>query len=91
MYVLHHHSLKKEYMVSPQTSLACILAMETFKDYSVGIFKAHYALNLSLAAFRHRQLRARRALLQFKDVLLRTRRVLLLYKVYDNIALLALN
>ena len=36
----------------------------------------------------YRQLRARRALLQFKDVLLRTRRVLSLYKVYSNSALL---
>ena len=39
----------------------------------------------------YRQLRARRALLQFKDVPLRTRRALLLYKVYGNSALLVLN
>ena len=39
----------------------------------------------------HRQLRARRALLQCKDVLLRSRRALLLYKVYGNSALLVLN
>ena len=38
-----------------------------------------------------RQLRARRALLQLKDVPLRTRRVLLLYKVNGNSALLVLN
>ena len=38
-----------------------------------------------------RQLRARRALLQFKDVPLRTRRALLLYKVYGDSALLVLN
>ena len=36
------------------------------------------------------QLRARRALLHFKDVLLRTRRVLWLYKVYGDSALLVL-
>ena len=39
----------------------------------------------------YRQLRARRALLQCKDVPLRTRRALLLYKVYGNSALLVLN
>ena len=39
----------------------------------------------------NRQLRARRALLQLKDVPLRTRRALLLYKVYGNSALLVLN
>ena len=39
----------------------------------------------------YRQLRARRALLQLKDVPLRTRRVLLLYKVNGNRALLVLN
>ena len=39
----------------------------------------------------YRQLRARRALLQLKDVLLRTRRALLLYKVNGNSALLVLN
>ena len=38
-----------------------------------------------------RQLRARRALLQLKDVPLRTRRGLLLYKVNGNSALLVLN
>ena len=38
-----------------------------------------------------RQLRARRALLQLKDVPLRTRRGLLLYKVNGNITLLVLN
>ena len=37
------------------------------------------------------QLRARRALLQLKDVPLRTRRALLLYKVNGNSALLVLN
>ena len=37
------------------------------------------------------QFRARRALLQFSDVLLRTRRVLLLYKVHGNSTLLVLN
>ena len=37
------------------------------------------------------QLRARRALLQLKDVPLRTRRVLLLYKVNGDSALLVLN
>ena len=40
---------------------------------------------------KYRQLRARRALLQFKDVPLRTRRALLLYKVYGDSALLVLN
>ena len=39
----------------------------------------------------YRQLRTKRALLQFKDVLLRTRRGLLLYKVYGISALLVLN
>ena len=39
----------------------------------------------------YRQLRARRMLLQIKDVPLRTRRALLLYKVYGNSALLVLN
>ena len=39
----------------------------------------------------YRQLRARRALLQVKDVPLRTRRALLLYKVYGDSALLVLN
>ena len=38
----------------------------------------------------NRQLRARRALLQLKDVPLRTRRALLLYKVNGNSALLVL-
>ena len=38
-----------------------------------------------------RQLRARRVLLQFKDVPLSTRRALSLYKVYGNSALLVLN
>ena len=37
------------------------------------------------------QLRGRKALLQFKDVPLRTRRALSLYKVYGNSALLVLN
>ena len=39
----------------------------------------------------YRQLRARRALLQIKDVPLRTRRALSLYKVSGNSALLVLN
>ena len=39
----------------------------------------------------YHQLRARRALTQFIDVPLRTRRVLLLYKVYGNGALLNFN
>ena len=39
----------------------------------------------------YRQLRARRALLQLKDVPLRTRRALLLYKINGNNALLALS
>ena len=39
----------------------------------------------------YRQLRARRVLLQFKDVPLRTKRALLLYKVYGDSALLVLN
>ena len=39
----------------------------------------------------YRQLRARRALMLLKDVPLRTRRALSLYKVYDNSALLVLN
>ena len=39
----------------------------------------------------HQQLRTRRALLQLKDVLLRIRRVLSLYKVYGDSALLILN
>ena len=38
-----------------------------------------------------RQLRARRALLQLKDVPLKTRRALLLYKVNGDSALLVLN
>ena len=41
--------------------------------------------------FSYRHLRARRALLQLKDVQLRTRRAQLLYKVNGNSALLALN
>ena len=39
----------------------------------------------------YRQLRARRALLQFKDIPLKTRRALLLYKVYGDSALLVFN
>ena len=39
----------------------------------------------------YRQLRARRALLKWKNVPLRTRRALLLYKVYGDSALLVLN
>ena len=39
----------------------------------------------------YRQLRARRALLNFKDVPLRTRRALSLYKVFGDSALLVLN
>ena len=39
----------------------------------------------------YRQMRARRALLQLKEVPLRTRRALLLYKVYGDSALLVLN
>ena len=39
----------------------------------------------------HRQLRARKVLMQFKDVVLRFRRVLLLYKVYDDSTLLVIN
>ena len=39
----------------------------------------------------YRQLRARRAISIFKDVPLRTRRALSLYKVYGNSALLVLN
>ena len=39
----------------------------------------------------NRQLRARRALLQFKDVPLRTRKALFLYNVYNDSALLVLN
>ena len=39
----------------------------------------------------YRQLRARKALLQLKDVPLRTRRALLLYNVNGNSALLVLN
>ena len=46
---------------------------------------------LWLSNWQYRQLRARRALLQLKDVPLRTRRVLLLYKVNGNSALLVLN
>ena len=41
--------------------------------------------------FTYHQLRARKALLQLKDVPLRTRRALLLYKVNGNSALLALS
>ena len=39
----------------------------------------------------YRQLKVRRALLQIKDVPLRTRRALLLYKVYGDSAFLVLN
>ena len=39
----------------------------------------------------YRRLRARRVLMQFKDIMLRTRRVLSLYKVYGNSTLLHLN
>ena len=46
---------------------------------------------ICVAYFIYRQLRARRALLQFKDVPLSTRRALLLYKVYSDSALLVLN
>ena len=42
-------------------------------------------------ALSYHQVKARRALLQFKDVLLRTRRVLSLYKVYGDRALLVFN
>ena len=44
-----------------------------------------------LIDFINRHLRARKGLLQFKDVLLRTRRALSLYKVNGNSALLVLN
>ena len=40
---------------------------------------------------RYRQLSARRASLQFKHFPMRVRRVLLLYKVYGNRSLLAIN
>ena len=39
----------------------------------------------------YRQLRARKTLMTYKDVLLRTRRALSLYKVYGDSALLVLN
>ena len=44
-----------------------------------------------LMVFRYRQLRAKRVLMKFKDVLLRTREALSLYKVYGNSAFLVLN
>ena len=46
---------------------------------------------ITVRLYSYRQLRARRALLQLKDVPLRTRRALLLYKVNGNSALLVLN
>ena len=49
-----------------------------------------YAVALNISMTVYRQLRARRALLQFKDVPLRTRRVLSLYNVYGDSALLVL-
>ena len=48
-------------------------------------------MNLTGHAVTHLHLRARRALMLFKDVLLRTRRALLLYIVYGDSPLLALN
>ena len=47
--------------------------------------------NSDLVEHKYRQLRARRALLQLKDVPLRTRRALWLYKVNGNSTLLVLN
>ena len=44
-----------------------------------------------MLGYEYRQQGARRALMQFKDVLLRTRRVLSLSKVCGNSALLVLN
>ena len=61
-------------------------------SYSVHFCAVYYFLYTNyLAVHVYPQLRARRALLLFKDVLLRTRRVLLLYKVYGNSILLVLN
>ena len=55
-------------------------------DYSV----EEYELNFHWSSL-YRQLRVRRALSIFKDVLLRTRRALVLYNVYGDSALLVLN
>ena len=49
------------------------------------------SFNLSYKYYWYRQLRARRALLQIKDVPLRTRRALSPYTLYSNSALLVLN
>ena len=54
--------------------------------YSVLVLKWHISLNWNVYC----QLRARMALVLFKDVLLRTRRVLLQYKAYGNSTLLVL-
>ena len=62
----------------------------TFLRYEVLSPQRGYADSLN-ANRAYRQLRARRALLQLKDVPLRTRRGLSLYKVNSNSALLVLN
>ena len=51
----------------------------------------HWYKNSYSSIIPYRQLRARRALLHFKDVPLRTRRGLSLYKVFGDCALLVLN
>ena len=59
------------------------------KDPIDSILKNCVSMYLSIEI--HRQLRARRALLQIKDVPLRTRRALLPLILYSNSALLVLN
>ena len=56
---------------------------------SIKPFVLYFHLSASVSVYR--QLRARRALLQIKDVLLRTRRALLPLTLYSNSALLVLN
>ena len=65
-------------------------SMWLFRVYVLPFF-ANISLHGSYGMALYRQLRARRALLQSKDVPLRTRRAVSLYKVYVNSALLVLN
>ena len=62
---------------------------QTNKQIIVDFAKHQQILNINCTTYR--QLRARRALSLFKDVPLKTRRALLLYKVYEDNCLLVIN
>ena len=81
--------LKSESMMTASTSkTACQLVKPSSKISTSNILNSKYHL---LWCITYGQLWARRALMQFKDVPLRTRRGLSLYKVYGISALLVLN